>query len=454
MRKLKGFSFLLICFMVVLSACSGGNSNSGNATPTPSPSPVSEETATPEPSETVEEETYDLGGRVIKIAAWWDLTPAGTTQSDINRLAKIEEVEKKYNVKIEFVTVPFEEMVPNFTNSVLAGEPFADIVQLEYKAALPLINKGLILPISEFTNENHNINNEANLLTKYSPLAGDYYGFDNPVAIGAGLHYNRDLFKELNLEDPKELYERGEWTWDKFLELAKTATKDTNNDGKNDVWGFAAWSVDAYKHFAVSNGVHIVDEENLVEGLTSPGSIKTAEFLNQLYNVDKVVKVSTGDPMNWEESNTFKEGDVAMFTVAEWNLGGLNFEFGIVPIPKGPDQTTSYTYANSAAAAKFIGKGVKDPHLVYQIFEETFDIPMLEEYPGQDYLESIYSYEDDVMMLRDHIAGTGLITVDEAFPDFPTWAFVNDVVVNQISPAAAAETYKGPAAESLTKLGQ
>lgn len=453
MRKLKGFSFLLICFMLILSACSGGNGNGGNTEPTPSPAATNSEPATPEPTEEVEQ-TYDLDGRVIKIAAWWDLTPAGATQSDINRLEKIKEVEKKYNVTIEFVTVPFEEMVPNFTNSVLAGEPFADIVQLEYKAALPLIKKGLILPVSEFTNENSNINNEGNLLMKYSPIAGDHYGFDNPVYIGAGLHYNRDLFKELNLEDPKDIYERGEWTWDKFLELAKAATKDTNNDGKNDVWGFSAWSIDAYKHFAVSNGVRIVDEENLVEGLTSPGSIKTAEFLNQLYNVDKVVKVSTGDPMNWEESNTFKEGDVAMFTVAEWNLSGLNFEFGIVPIPKGPEQTTDYTYANTAASAKFIGKGVKDPELVYQIFEETFDIPMLEEYPGQDYLESIYTHEDDVAMLRDHIAGTGLITLDESFPDFPTWAYVNDVIVNQVSPSAAAETYKGQAAESLTKLGQ
>jgi len=452
MRKLKGFSFLLICYMLILSACSGGSGNAGNATATPTPA-ANEETATPEPTEAVEE-TYDLGGRVIKIAAWWDLTPAGETQSDINRLEKIAEVEKKYNVKIEFVNVPFEEMVPNFTNSVLAGEPFADIVQLEYKSALPLIKRGLILPISEFTDETSNINNEANLLTKYSPIAGDYYGFDNPVYIGAGLHYNRDLFKELNLEDPKDIYERGEWTWEKFLELAKAATRDTDNDGKNDVWGFSAWSIDAYKHFAVSNGVRIVDEENLTEELTSPGSIKTAEFLNQLYNVDKVVKVGTGDPMNWDESNTFKEGDVAMFTVAEWNLGGLNFEFGIVPIPKGPEQTTDYTYANSAAAAKFIGKGVEDPHLVYKIFEETYDVPMLEEYAGQDYLESIYSYEDDVTMLRDHIAGTGLITLDEAFPEFPTWAFVNDVVVNQISPAAAAETYKGIASESLTQLDQ
>lgn len=449
MRKLKGFSFLLICLIMVLTACGGGK-----ATPSPTPEATPEpQVATPDPTP-APEETYDLGGRVIKIAAWWDLTPAGATQSDINRLEKIKEVEEKYNVTIEFVNIPFEEMVPTLTNSLLSGEPFADIVQLEYKAALPLIKQGLLLPISEFTDETNNINNEANQVTKYSPIAGDYYGFDNPTSLGAGMHYNRDLFEQLGLPDPKELYEKGEWTWDKFLELAKAATKDTNNDNKPDTYGFAGWSLDVYKHFAVSNGVRIADEENLVEGLSSPASIETGEFLNKLYNIDKVVKISTGDPMDWNESNTFKDGDVAMFTVAEWNLGGLNFNFGIVPIPKGPSQTTDFTYANTSASAKFIGKGVKDADLVFKIFEETFDIPMLEEYAGQDYLESIYGFEDDVAMLRNNIAGTGQITLDDAFPDFPTWAFVNDILNNQISPAAAAETYKPKAEEALKALGQ
>lgn len=448
MRKLKGFSFLLLCLVMVLAACSGGNSGSTNTSPTPSPAPEETVAPTPEP-----EETYDLGGRVIKIAAWWDQTPLGETQSDINRIAKIEEVEKKYNVTIEFVNVPFEEMVPNFTNSVLSGEPFADIVQLEYKSALPLIKQGLILPVSEFTDSDNNINNEANLVEKKPPVAGDYYGFDNPLAIGAGIHYNRGLFEQLGLEDPKELYANGQWTWDKFLELAKSATRDTDNDGKPNVYGFAGWAPDAYRHLAVSNGVRIADEENLVEGLSSAGSIETAELINKMWNVDKVVKLSTGDPMDWNETNTFKDGDVAMFTAAEWNLGGLNFEFGIVPFPKGPQQTTDYTFANTGASAKFIGKGVKDANLVYKIYEETYDIPMLEEYPGQDYLESIYGFEDDVEMLRNNIAGTGLITLDESFPEFPTWAFINDVINNQISPAAAAESYKAKAESSMQALG-
>ncbi|URN94955.1 MAG: extracellular solute-binding protein [Candidatus Pristimantibacillus lignocellulolyticus] len=451
MRKMKGFSFLLLCLVMVLTACGGGNGGSTNTSPTPTPANVAETTASP--TEELEE-IPNLNGRVIKIAAWWDLTPQGETQSEINRLEKIAEVEKKYNVKIEFVNVPYDEMIPNFTNSTLSGEPFADIVQLEYDAALPLIKQGLILPISEFTDSTNNINNEGNLVEKYPPIAGEYYAFESPNSLGAGVHYNRDLFKQLGLPDPKELYANGEWTWDKFLEIAKLATRDTDNDGKTDVYGFSTWGLDAYRQFAASNGVRIADEENLVEELSSAGSIETGEFLNKLYNVDKVVKIGTGDPMEWNEYNTFKDGDVAMFTTAEWNLKDLSFDFGIVPIPKGPNQLPNYTYADYLRNAKFIGKGVKDAALVYKIYEETLDIPMLEEFSGQEYLESIYGFEDDVEMLREHISGTGLIILDKAFPDFPLWPFVNDIIVNKVSPAAAAETYKAQAEASMQMLNK
>lgn len=451
MRKLKGFSILMLCLVFVLTACSGKGGNNGTPTPATSAPTNGAAESTPEP---VDEDVPDLDGRVIRIAAWWDQTPAGETQSEMNRLEKIAEVEKKYNVKIEFVNIPYDEMVPNFTTSALAGEPFADIIQLEYKLALPLIKQGLILPISEFTDETSNINNEGNLVEKYPPIAGDYYSFESPNSLGAGIHYNRNLFKDLGLEDPKEIYARGEWTWDKFLELAKNATRDTDNDGKIDVYGFSGWAPDIFRHFAASNGVKLVDEVSLEEGLTSPGSIETGEFLNRLYNIDKVVKIGTGDPMEWEEYNTFKSGDVAMFTTAEWNLRDLSFDFGIVPIPKGPNAMDGITYADYLKNGKFIGKGVKDAKLVYKIYEETLDIPMLEEYSGQEYLESMYGFEDDVDMLRHHISGTGLISVEDGFPDFPAWPFVNDIVVNQISAAAAAETYKAQAESSLKVFDQ
>ncbi|MCM3173073.1 extracellular solute-binding protein [Paenibacillus sp. MER 99-2] len=455
-RKRSFFPILLLVFMLFVSACSGGGTaqtaseqegttNSGNTTETVEASTEVEEPAADVPN---------LNGRVIKVAAWWDLKPAGETASDKARLDKIAEVEKKYNVTIEFVNVPFEEYMNKFTTTALAGEPFADIVQMEYKSALPAVLKGQLLPISEFTTSENNINQEANLMTRFPSIAGNDYAFDSPTSIGLGLHYNRDLFKKLSLPDPQELYNNGEWTWDKFMELAKQATKDTDNDGKIDVYGYSGWVIDALRHFTAANGGTIVDDGNSKEGLSDPKTIEAAEFIKRLYNVENVVKVKTGDKTNWEESNTFKDGDVALFTAAEWQLGDLTFAAGVVPIPNGPQGDKSVTYANNAAAAKFIPKGVEDPKIVYQIYEETFDIPQIEEYPGQDYLESLYSDEKDIAMIREHIAGTGRILLDDAYAGYPIGDYVNDIIKNNASVTATAEKYKAQAQAAVDKLSK
>ncbi|KHF32822.1 hypothetical protein CM49_04908 [Paenibacillus sp. P1XP2] len=52
--------------------------------------------------------------------------------ADEEQIKLIEEVEKKYNTKIEFVKFgDYNKYVENFTTTSLSGEPFADIVLLE-----------------------------------------------------------------------------------------------------------------------------------------------------------------------------------------------------------------------------------------------------------------------------------------------------------------------------------
>ncbi|WP_337099349.1 ABC transporter substrate-binding protein [Paenibacillus sp. YIM B09110] len=452
MRKMKGFTILVLGLMLLLTACGGGNNGNNEAT-TP---PASDATNAPavEATEAPTAEPIDMGGRVIKAAAWWDLKPAGNTASEKARLDKIAEVEKKYNVKFEFVNVPFEEYMPKFTASVLGGEPFADIVQMEYKSALPAILKGQLLKVSEFTTAANNINNEANLLWKTAPIAGEEYGFDNPGTGGVGLHYNRDLFQKLGLPDPKELYESGQWNWDKFLEVAKQATKDNDNDGKIDTYGFSGWALDVFRNFTYANGGFVVDESAKTQGFTDPKTIEAAEFVNRMYNVDKVVRIKGSNKTAWDEYNTFKDGDVAMFITAAWNLGGLTFDLGVVPMPTGPQGDPSITFADNAASGKFIPKGVKDAQLVYQVWEETFDIPQTEDFPSQEWLEGIYTHEDDILITRDHINGTGKVLLDDSFPEFPTGLFVEDIIVGNQSVTATAEKVKPLAEASIGKLGQ
>ncbi|WP_019640191.1 ABC transporter substrate-binding protein [Paenibacillus fonticola] len=452
-KKIKPLTIGLFILMILfVAACSSSGSNNGksNETEVNKPAVTAENQSSPQEKE----EVPDLGGRVIRLSAWWDLTPNGESASSKAELEQIAAVEEKYNVNIEFVNVPFDNYVDKFTTTTLAGEPFADIVMLENKAALPAILKGQILPIDEFTDGTSNINNEQNLIKKNEPLGGGYYGFGRPGNSGVSLMYNREIFKQLGLPDLQELYAKGEWSWSKFEEIAKLATKDTNNDGKNDYWGFSGWGLDIARHFAAANGAKAVDDAAGKEGISDPKMIEALEFVNKLYNVDKVVKVKTGNRMEWTEIETFKDGDVAMFMAAEWMVGDLQFDFSIVPIPNGPQGSDKYVFADSAGQGFFIPKGVKDPQLVYKIYEEMVDIPPLEDFPGQTWLEGIYKHQEDIDMVVQHISGRGMPALEDAYPDFPLSSVVEDIISKNASVTSTIDKYKQQAQAAVDALGK
>lgn len=452
MRLMKALSILLVAFMLVLTACGGGGGGNGASS-----SPQSSDSATPPASSQAavesesEPELIDLGGRTIKISAWWD-DIKGETAGEKAALEKRAELENEYNIKIEWVNIPFEEYMDKFTASVLAGEPIADITMMELKRALAPAKQGLLLPLSEFTLETNDINNEQKHVVKLPAIAGTEYAFNTPFASIVGVYYNRDLFKQLGLQDPQELYNDRQWTWDKFLELAKQATRDTDNDGKTDTWGLAGWPDDAARHLGVTNGALFVNDQDLSLGFTDPNMAETLEFVNRIWNVENVVKVKTGNKMDWNETNTFKDGDVAMSINYDWNMGDLPFEVGIVPNPAGPQGDGEYTYANTAQNGYFIPKGVKDPHIVYRIFEEMQDLPPTEEYFGQDWLEARFNTEADIRMALDHVYNTGRLSLEEGIPDFPFYPIMDDIILNNQSVAATIEKYKQAAQSALDKL--
>jgi len=162
--------------------------------------------------------------------------------------------------------------------------------------------------------------------------------------------------------------------------------------------------------------------------------------------------VKTGNKIDWNETSTFKDGDVAMSIMYDWNIGDLTFEAGVVPIPLGNSGNKEHTYANTALNGWFIPKGVKDPQIVYQIFEEMKDVPPTEEYLGQDWLESRYKTEADIQMAIEHINGTGMISIEEGVPDYPFYAIMDEIIIQNLSVTATVEKNKAAAQAALDKL--
>ncbi|WP_219837142.1 ABC transporter substrate-binding protein [Paenibacillus sp. R14(2021)] len=471
MKKVKALTFLLAATMLTLTACGGGSNNSGGnvannqpANDAPTGTATGNDSAANNASSGNDASgnnaaatndaapaPIDLGGREIHISAWWDGTPKGDTADSKKALDKLHEVEKKYNVKIKYDNIPFDKYMDKFTTAALSGTPMADISILEFKRALAPIKQGLILPLSEYTQATSDINNEQEHTIKLPQLIGDEYFFGGKGVSTVGMFYNRNLFKKLGLPDPQELYANNQWTWDKFLEVAKQATTDTNNDGKPDTWGFSDWAPGAARDFGATNGALFVNDD-LTVGFTDPKMIETLEFINRLYNKENVVKVKKGDKNSWDETSTFKDGDVAMSSNFDWNVGGLPFEIGVVPNPQGPSGDGNYTYANTAQNGWVIPKGVKEPQMVYQIYEELQDLPSTEEYLGQNGLEALFKSQADIDMALEHINNTGRISLEEGVADYPWFSIMDDIIKKNQSVSATVQKYTAPAEAALAKL--
>ena len=159
MKKFKLSFLIMAIFILFLTACSGGQ-KTGGGKEEPAKDDEADKVEEVEEAEEVEDEvTYDLGGRVIKISNHWDMTPEGGTEIGDLTVERWKEVEEKYNVKIEWTVVTWEEKINQLTSTILAGEPMADIVGVDSNQTAALVQQDYIyalddlIDVSDYQNE-------------------------------------------------------------------------------------------------------------------------------------------------------------------------------------------------------------------------------------------------------------------------------------------------------------
>jgi len=462
MRIMKPLLILALVFMFVLSACSGSGSNPGNTTQ-PAPNPVQQQPATTPPAEepktaepAPEEPKIDLNGYTIKIACFWDCSPSAQ-DTEINDLKKQRqaEVETKYNVKIEYLNVPYAEITEKTTTTALSGEPFADIIRLQNMAVPGLVEGGFLKALDDITDVNNNPNFDA-AMKAVGTYRGKLYGFLEDVQDGAGLYYNRTMLESLGLEDPKDLMAKGEWTWAKFEEMAKAATKDTDSDGQIDQYGLAAWDQELASFLIGSNGARIADMDKGVIGLDSPEAIEALEFMYKLYHEDKVVMPSEGDPYSHPHVN-FHAGKLLFTTGFTWEgMTRLTEEqmaddWGYVYMPKGP-KATDYYVPLSQTNMFYMPAGAKYPAETIQIWQELQIYERVED-SFDVFMELAFRHQDD-MDLAKEMPDKILLDYFLSFPKVKELVFsmATKIATGEEPPVTAVEKIKVEAQAALDEI--
>lgn len=145
------------------------------------------------------------------------------------------------------------------------------------------------------------------------------------------MYYNKDLFDTFALVSPKD-----DWTWDQMVDAAKKLTRDTNGDGKIDVWGVelrhgSEWSVLNYSgRFFSQDGAKC--------SFNTPGFIWGLKAFRDLSYVHKVQPPSADVNALGGYQPMWLKGALGMYLGGSWALEptrkGADFDWDVVPMPR------------------------------------------------------------------------------------------------------------------------
>lgn len=253
-------------------------------------------------------------------------------------IARFEEANPDILVQLEAVSG--RDYYTRLLTQIAAGDA-PDIMQIGDDAVPMFVSKGSFLALDGFIDGNYALDTSIYLPGVLAP--GQWEGQQwllpkdfSPLAI----YYNKQIFDEYGVDYP----EPG-WTWDDMLETAQELTKDTDGDGRTDLWGIqliANWTT-GFEYFVAAAGGRLVSEDGtqFVGYMDSPETIEAVQFYSDLYNVHKVAP-PPADYSLWKGGNAeFDTGKAAMRLDGRWPqasfLSNPNIELGLVGVPAGAE---------------------------------------------------------------------------------------------------------------------
>lgn len=296
-------------------------------------------------------EYYDYHGYNFRIA---NLMSDGGTDWTVDELngnivndaiyARNVRVEDMYNIYMTEVSATLDDV----RKSVLSGEDEYDIVDLGISDLVRLAAEGMILDVSVFDKFDFTQPYWDNELMDSLQLGGKRYflaGAANLSTYEAThmLAYNKAIVDEYELGDPSQLVLDGQWTLDKFGELAYMARTDINGDGgldSGDQLGYLATEADMLSSFAIGAGESLIDivDGRPVFGLGADERFEglIEKLIGDNIKYSRLCTTTLDEEVNLSE--LFLEGrtlfyDVALGDVFELRRVG-DVDMGLLPYPK------------------------------------------------------------------------------------------------------------------------
>ncbi|WP_194540480.1 sugar ABC transporter substrate-binding protein [Paenibacillus sp. JZ16] len=236
------------------------------------------------------------------------------------------------NIEVQIDTIPFADYQQKM--SVLAaGQELPDIAWVSERMVPQFMANDILADVTDIVqDEAFDIDDIIPSTLELFRQDDKLYGlpFSTPPSV---VFYNEDLFKQAGLSTPNELAEKGEWTWEKFEEAAKTiktSASSPNVYGANFFRDWKTWIILA--SYSWSNGSGPFNPEMTEYTWNDQYGVETLDMLKRMMFTEGS-HPKAGEQVNFESGQIGMIFDNYSFVSKAREI--QNFKWSIAPMPSG-----------------------------------------------------------------------------------------------------------------------
>lgn len=280
----------------------------------------------------IEMPTVDLSNnsKVLKVFGWSSMDE---NETDGEAAVYFKE---EFGVKIE-ETVSTHSTYWSDLGKMVAADTAPDVVDLTYSHYFPTpITENLIVPWDGIIDFDTALWADSKEIIESNKWGGKVYYPVISEFMTSWLYYNKNMFRNYGVETPRDLYEKGEWTFDKMLELSDMfIEKNTKNEIVQ--WGFVPQNIE----YITISGKPLVE----LSADSYVNNLKDANIAKVMNGLSSISRAGTGSMSTSDACPLFEREEVAMLMSSatltlETRFEGLrNSEaLGFAPLPKLDDE--------------------------------------------------------------------------------------------------------------------
>ena len=374
--KIIAFTAALASLSASFTACGSSSDDevlvdaSDTVTTTQATVAINTETLAPEQDQQVADLADSLTGELTnKTVKWlsfydpWHPTGTGNTKP-----VSVELFEKKYGGEIEYIPTTWANQFNDLSTNILGGEgiDFFPAVEAVPKCAV----SGMTQPYDEYIDWENPLWQQVKDLNDMFELNGKHYLMACQATEGYVVYYNKKTIEENGLDDPKELYENGEWTLSKFKEMLADFV-----DPDEGMYGLDGWFNCTPLYLA--SGVPAVSIENgrVKSNLMDPAFERAMQYQSDLYTNGLILDKSL---FSWNTQIQYIGEGKELFYISGlyeiesapelWTKTfGNQEDVFFVPVPR--DENADEYYYNAEIDCYNLCKGAQNPEGVARLME-------------------------------------------------------------------------------------